>query len=93
MAHQPEPAALIQRAMQHINDDHGHNLLEYAQRLAGLNWAEEAEMSSLDLAGFDLVVRGSGRIHHVRLTFDASLASAEQLRPALVALAQRARHL
>lgn len=82
---------LINGAIQHMNEDHAHNLLDYAHVLAGLPWAEEAEMSGLDVAGFDLIVRGGGRIEHVRIPFDTPLTSADQLRPAMVALAQRAR--
>lgn len=80
-------------AIRHMNEDHSHNLLDYARVLAGLPWAEEAEMTDLDQFGFDLVVRGGGRIHHVRLPFEPPLTSADQLRPALIVLAQRARTL
>ena len=85
------PAPLIERAITHMNDDHAHNLLDYARVLAGLTWAEEAEMTGLDHTGFDLVVRGEGRLQHLHLPFTPPLTSAEQVRPALVALAQQAR--
>ena len=84
-------AAVAPGAIRHMNEDHGHNLLAYAHKLAGLAWAEEAEMTGLDFAGFDLVVRGGGRIQHIRLAFEPSLTHVDQLRPALVALAQQAR--
>lgn len=85
------PATLVARAIIHMNDDHAHHLLDYARVLAGLAWAEEAEMTSLDHTGFDLVVRGEGRLQHIHLPFEPPLTSAEQLRPTLVALAQQAR--
>jgi len=85
------PAALVARAIQHMNEDHAHNLLDYAHNLAGITWAEEVEMTALDYTGFDLVVRGGGRLQPVRIPFDPPLTAAEQLRPALVALAQQAR--
>ncbi|MBX3015576.1 MAG: DUF2470 domain-containing protein [Caldilineaceae bacterium] len=85
------PTALVTRAIEHMNEDHAHNLLDYAHTLAGLTWAEDAEMTGLDPTGFDLVVRGGGRIQHVRLPFEPPLTQADQLRPALVVLAQRAR--
>lgn len=84
-------AARIAGAIRHMNEDHSHNLLDYAHNLVGLDWAEEAEMTSLDLTGFDLIVRGGGRIQHTRLLFEPALTHFDQLRPALVALAQQAR--
>jgi len=87
------PRSTVEGAIRHMNEDHAHNLLDYARGLAGLSWAEEVEMTGLDAAGFDLTVRGAGRIQHVRIPFDPPLTQADQLRPALVDLAHRARAL
>lgn len=86
-------ATIAPDAIRHMNADHAHNLLDYARVLAGQTWAEEAEMTALDKTGFDLVVRGAGRIQKVRLPFEPPLTHTNQLRPALVALAQRARSI
>ncbi len=92
----PDPVlsrTTVEGVIQHMNEDHAHNLLDYARGLAGLLWAEDVEMTGLDAAGFDLVVWGAGRIQHVRIPFDPPLTRTEQLRPALVHLAQQARAL
>lgn len=85
------PAQVIAGAIQHMNEDHGHNLLDYARNLAGIAWAEEAEMLSLDVEGFNLLVKGASQTEQTRITFDTPLTSANQLRPVLVALANRAK--
>lgn len=87
------PPKLVEDAIQHMNEDHAHNLLDYARGLAGLPWAEDVEMTGLDAAGFDIVARGGGRIAHARIPFDLPLTDANDLRPALVALAGRARQM
>lgn len=78
-------------AIAHMNGDHADAVLAYARGLAGLTWAEAATLTGLDAAGLDLHVTGSGRAEHVRVPFDQPLTDAAQLRPTLVALAQRAR--
>lgn len=85
------PDQVVVGAIQHMNEDHGQNLLDYARNLARLSWAEEAKMLSLDVEGFDLKVTGDGRTKKVRIKFDSPLTSANQLRPTLVELAQRAK--
>ncbi|MEM7125935.1 MAG: DUF2470 domain-containing protein [Chloroflexota bacterium] len=85
------PDDVIERAIEHMNEDHAHNLLDYAQVLADLSWAEGVEMSELDFEGFELIVHGEGRVQQVRIDFDKPLTDASELRPALVELANRAR--
>lgn len=87
------PPQLVEGVIRHMNKDHAQNLLDYAHALAGLTWAEDAEMITLDHVGFDLTVRSGGRIQAVRILFEPSLSNTEQLRPALVAMAQQARQL
>ncbi|MEM7343887.1 MAG: DUF2470 domain-containing protein [Chloroflexota bacterium] len=84
-------AQMVEYAIQHMNEDHRDNLVDYARNLAGLSWVEEAEMLGLDVEGFDLKVVGGGQADQVRITFDAPLTHANQLRPALVDLAKRAK--
>lgn len=78
-------------AMQHMNEDHRHNLLDYARALAGFDWAEDAEMIALDRYGFDLRATGQGKQATARIAFDPPLTEPGQLRPAVVKLAKLAR--
>jgi rhodanese-related sulfurtransferase len=78
-------------AMQHMNEDHRANMVDYARALVGLDWAEDAEMIALDRYGFDLHVTGKGKEATARITFDPPLTAPGQLRPAIVKLAQQAR--
>ncbi len=80
-------------AMRHMNEDHRANMVDYARALAGLDWAEDAEMTALDRYGFDLRVTGQGKEQMTRITFDPPLTAPGQLRPAIVRLAQQARRL
>ncbi|MEM7533218.1 MAG: DUF2470 domain-containing protein [Chloroflexota bacterium] len=85
------PPKMVEGAIQHMNEDHAHNLRDYARGLAGLVWAEDVEMTGLDAEGFDLVVRGDGQIQQTRIVFDMPLTEPGQVRSALVALASEAR--
>ena len=79
-------------ALTHMNEDHAHNLLDYAHKLAGLPWAKHARMTGLDRLGFDLHVTGDdGQVEDARLSFDAPLTSPAQVRPVFVDLAKRSR--
>ncbi len=82
---------LIRQAVEHMNEDHKENLLDYARNLAGLSWAEEVEMLNLDVEGFDLNVKGGDQTEQTRITFDEPLTKPNQLRPAIVELAKRAK--
>jgi putative heme iron utilization protein len=66
-------------------------VLAYAQVLAGLAWAQTAELTQIDHAGVELIARAEGREEPARISFDTPLTGADQLRPAMVALARRAR--
>ena len=82
---------LIRQAVEHMNEDHKENLLDYARNLAGLSWAEEVEMLSLDVEGFDLDVKGGDQMEQARIIFDPPLTKANQLRPRMVDLANQAK--
>lgn len=82
------PQQVINGAISHMNDDHKHNLLDYAKRLAGCDWAEEVEMTAIDGLGFDMLVTGNGREEIKRLTFPHPVSDAKGLRMALVEMAQ-----
>lgn len=77
----------------HMNEDHRQNLLDYAQALAGLTWAEAAEMTAVDPHGFELLVRGGDRIETVRIPFGEAVTTPARLRPTLVKLAKQSRRL
>ena len=85
------PAKLVAGAIEHMNEDHADAVLGYAQVLAGLAWAQTAELTGIDVVGVELIARAEGREEVARIGFDAPLTDAEQLRPAMVALARRAR--
>lgn len=82
-------------AVQHMNEDHPHNLLDYARAFLRLEWAEHARMLTLDRYGFDLEIRGgtkgTGKLEKARLSFTEPLQDAADLRPLMVNLAREAR--
>lgn len=84
------PAAAVQRAIVHMNEDHRDSMVEMAQALAGLPWATDAEMLGLDQHGIDIRATGAGQTATARLLFTTPLRGPQELRPALIALAQRA---
>ena len=54
------PAAVVLRAIEHMNADHRDSMVEMAQTLAGHPWATDAEMIGLDLHGIDIRAIGAG---------------------------------
>ena len=77
--------------LEHMNADHGDSLVLMARVLGGRTGAAEALMTAVDRYGFDLVVGGpDGRVA-VRLGFDAPVATAAAVRPAMIRLVERAR--
>ncbi len=84
-------AAAVQRAIEHMNDDHRDSMVEMVQTLTGYPWATDAEMLGLDLRGIDIRATGAGQETTTRLLFATPLTGPQELRPAIIALAQRAR--
>lgn len=70
----------------HMNEDHADAVALYAKVLCGMPGGEW-RMAGLDPEGLDLVAGDA----FARLWFDAPIASTDAVRPALVALARRAR--
>lgn len=89
-AHDPL-GPIAAEAIEHMNADHADAVLAYARGLAGLPWAEAATLAALDAGGMDLLVEGQGRQTLARIPFEPPLRTPDELRPALVALAERAR--
>lgn len=91
---EPDPLyAVAQGAIEHMNDDHEYNLIDYAKAFAGLDWVENAQMLTLDRYGFDIKAMAAKRSERVRLSFAKPLASANAMRGILVKLAQEAKDI
>jgi putative heme iron utilization protein len=72
--------------VEHMNEDHAHNLAAYCRAFKGLE-ATEVRMLGIDADGFD--VSADGR--PVRFAFDAPIATPDEARMAMVKLARAAR--
>ncbi len=72
----------------HMNDDHADTMRGYCRKLAGLELADDAEvtMAGIDAEGCDLLAAGQ----HVRLSFPEPVATPTEARERLVALARSA---
>jgi putative heme iron utilization protein len=76
---------------QHMNADHREANLAYAQALAGLTDATDAEMTDVDRYGFVLAVQTPAGPRQARLAFDEPVADAGEVRSAVVAMLRRCR--
>ena len=89
---EPDPLFQIASgAIQHMNQDHKHNLVDYAKAFLKLDWVEDVEILNLDRYGFDLSIKGQEKSVKERLSFTKSLNSAQELRPIMADLAEEAR--
>jgi heme iron utilization protein len=77
--------------LEHMNADHAGSLVLMARVLCGRDDATSAVMTAVDRYGFDVVVEGPGGRAALRVGFDAPVASAAAVRPAMVRLVERAR--
>lgn len=80
-------AAAAPGAIDHMNADHGHNLLEMVQGRYGVQ-AERATMTTLDRAGF--TVETEGPVGRYRFSFPTEI-EASGLRRAVIGVLQQAR--
>jgi putative heme iron utilization protein len=89
----PEPitSAVSDRICQHMNDDHADAVLLYATAYGQEETATAATMESIDPEGMNLVVTVEGNIKPVRVSFDHTLAGAEDAHHTLVAMLKRAK--
>jgi len=91
-AAEPDPLVSAARGiLAHMNGDHAEAVLAYARVLAGIPDAESATMTAVDRYGFDMAVRTSGGPRVARLAFPAPVATAEEVRGAMVAMVGLAR--
>lgn len=89
----PDPIAPIAAAaVEHMNSDHADAVLAYVRGLAGITWAKQALITRLQAGGIEIQVSSDERTTSVLIPFEPPLTHPEQLRPALIALAQKARH-
>jgi putative heme iron utilization protein len=72
--------------IEHMNAEHGHNLLDYCRHVHG-NAAESVEMIGIDCDGFD--VRADGEV--LRIEFAGEVKDAGEARAELVKLAHASR--
>lgn len=91
----PDPiAASAPGIIAHMNEDHEHNLIDYARAFLGRSSASAAKMKGIDRYGFDVVVSDEdGEPSVARLMFSKEIASAREARAELVAFAKKAREV
>lgn len=75
----------------HMNEDHGHNLRDYARNLLEFPEADKAVMVGIDRFGIDIVGYADDETRQLRLPFAEEVTNARFARKALVALAQSAK--
>ena len=95
---QAEPDPLVGAMggiIEHMNEDHGYNLLDYARHIARVPWAQQARMLWIDHLGFDIEVLGDSEDSPstLRMMFSEPCQTSGHVRRELVALANRAREL
>jgi len=89
-----EPDPLVSAAAEiiaHMNGDHADAMLAYARRLSRMPDATAATMTAVDRYGFDFVVTTPAGPRATRLAFDEPVASADEVRRAMVAMVKTAR--
>jgi putative heme iron utilization protein len=85
----PNPFAEYETGIvEHMNQDHGHNLLGYVKAFKALD-PLEVQMQGIDAWGFDVLADG----HPLRFHFDHPIATPEEARIELVRLAKTARDI
>ncbi|MEM9775261.1 MAG: DUF2218 domain-containing protein [Chloroflexota bacterium] len=84
------PEDVVAGAITHMNEDHQHNLLDYAHKFGKCDWAQAAEMTALDGGGFDLMITGEGREEIKRIPFPKPVSNRKELRETLVQMAMEA---
>ena len=77
--------------IEHMNADHADSLVLFARVLGGRADTTEATMTAVDRYGFDVVAGGPEGRAALRFGFDAPVATAAAVRPAMIRLVERAR--
>jgi hypothetical protein len=91
-AAQPDPlwqaAASI---LAHMNEDHAHNVLDYAKHFAGADWAQTAVLTGIDRLGMDIEASAGRRFERLRVGFETPLATSHDAHMTLVSMAKAAK--
>lgn len=76
----------------HMNEDHADALRMYAAAFAETQ-AESSRMIHVDGKGFDMIALAGGAHKHLRIDFQSSVNTAEEVRAAMVEMVRRARQI
>jgi putative heme iron utilization protein len=88
---EPITSTVSDRICKHMNDDHAEAVLLYATAYGDQANATAAVMESIDPEGMNLAVTVDGDVKPVRVTFDHTLAGAEDAHHTLVAMLKQAK--
>jgi putative heme iron utilization protein len=90
---EPDPVApFAAGVIEHMNGDHADALVTFCGYYGGRAGTASARMTSVDRYGFRVVARdGAGVRSDVRIAFDEPVATADEVRRAMIALLRRAR--
>jgi heme oxygenase (biliverdin-IX-beta and delta-forming) len=83
-------AALASGILRHMNEDHAEAVLACAIGLAGVADATSASMTAVDRYGFEMAAVTPKGPRAARLAFGATIATADEVRGAIVEMAHRA---
>jgi putative heme iron utilization protein len=83
-------AALASGILRHMNEDHAEAVLACAIGLAGVADATSASMTAVDRYGFEMAAVTPKGPRAARLAFEATIATADEVRGAIVEMAHRA---
>ncbi|MDP9000411.1 MAG: DUF2470 domain-containing protein [Myxococcota bacterium] len=88
----PDPlAAAASGILRHMNEDNADAVLAYAMVLAGIADATSASLTAVDRYGFEIAAVTPQGPRAARLAFDATIATSDDVRRSMVAMAKRAR--
>jgi putative heme iron utilization protein len=91
-----EPDCLADAAseiLRHMNEDHADAVLAYASGLAGIADATSVSMTTVDRYGFEIAAVTPTGPRAARLAFDEAIATSDDVRRSMVAMAKRAREV
>ncbi|ASC71142.1 hypothetical protein XM38_020920 [Halomicronema hongdechloris C2206] len=88
---EPITTAVSDRICKHMNEDHADALVLYAQVYGKTPGVTAAAMESIDPAGMNLMATVNDQAVPVRVTFDHTLADAEDAHHTLIDMLKQAR--
>ena len=83
--------AVSDRICKHMNEDHGEAITLYAQVFGNSPATETAQMVSIDPEGMNLTAQVKEQTIPIRITFDHTLADAEDAHQTLISMLKQAR--